>query len=119
EEMFFGLGVNVQFPADFRRAPYTVIAAGVTTLPQRVTFPFALLKAPSHCYPGIPPAHNEIVPAWVLTDNLFALKRNVMKYRARNRARRTRFEFRVFRPQTVDLMRDACRRLEAVTQTKE
>src|SRR5262249_6641289 len=31
EGMFFGLGVNVKFPADFRAAPYIVIAAGVTT----------------------------------------------------------------------------------------
>jgi len=31
-----------------------------------------------------------------------------------NRARRTRFDFAVLRPGTAELMRDACRRLEAV-----
>jgi hypothetical protein len=119
EGMFIGLGANVKFPADFSRAPHSVIACGITTLPQRVLFPFSLINAPSGQWPAVSPAFNEIVPAWVLAENLYALRRNEAKYRARNKARRSTFSFEVFRPETVDLMRDACRRLEAVATIKE
>jgi hypothetical protein len=119
EGTFLGLGVNVKFPADFSRAPYTVLACGVTTLPQKLMFPFSLINAPSASYPGIGRAYNEITPAWLLTDSLYTLKRNEGKHQARNKARRKQFDYKVFRPGIVDLMRDACRRLEAVRQVKE
>jgi hypothetical protein len=114
EGMFLGLGVNIKFPADFSRAPYTIIACGVSTLPQKVRLPFSLINAPTTRQPGVSPALNEIIPAWLLTDNAYALKRNESKFRARNRARRQQLDFRIFRPDIVDLMREACRRLEAV-----
>jgi hypothetical protein len=118
EGAFLGLGVNIKFPADLSQSPYSIVATGVTTLPQQVRFPFSLINTPSSSYPGISPAYNEIFPAWLLTDNLFPIKRNEVKYRARNKARRQQFQFTVFRPEIVDLMRDACRRLEAVRTTK-
>jgi len=119
EGLYLGLGVNVKYPADFTQAPYTIIATGVSTLPQKVAFPFSLINKPWLPCPEISPAYNEIIPAWVLTDDLYMLTRNEGKYRQRNRARRTRFDFAVFRPDTVDLMRDACRRLENVGCSKE
>jgi hypothetical protein len=119
EGAFLGLGVNVRFPADFSRAPYTILACGVTTLPQKLLFPFSLINVPSARYPGIGPAYNELIPAWLLTDSLYTLKRNEGKHQARNKARRTKFDYRVFRPRIVDFMRDACRRLEAVRAIKE
>jgi hypothetical protein len=119
EGMHLGLGVNIKFPANFTKAPYTIIACGVTTLPQKVLFPFSLVNLPSTRYPDISPAYNEIIPAWLLTDNLYALKRNEHKHQARNRARRKQFDFRIFRLDIVDLMRDACRRLQAVRAVKE
>jgi len=119
EGAFLGLGVNIKYPADFSRAPYTIVASGVTTLPQKVTFPFSLINSPWSSYAGISPAYNEIIPAWLLTDNMFTLKRNEGKYKARNKAKRTAFVFDVFRPEIVDLMRDACSRLEAVRHVTE
>ncbi len=119
EGAFLGLGVNIKFPANFIQAPYTIFACGVTTLPQKVSYPFSLINRPSALYPGLSPAYNEIIPAWLLTDSLYTLKRNEGKYRARNRARRQQFDFTIFRPDIVDLMRDACRRLEAVRNIKE
>lgn len=119
EGAFLGLGVNVKFPSDFSRAPYSIIASGVNTLPQRIAFPFSLVNSPSAQYPGISPAYNEIMPAWLLIHNMYTLKRNEGKYQARNKARRTHFEFDVFRPETIDLMRDACQRLEAVREVKD
>jgi NDP-sugar pyrophosphorylase family protein len=119
EGAFLGLGVSVKFPADFSRAPYTLVACGVTTQPQKLKFPFSLINLPSANYPGISRSYNEITPAWLLTDSLYTLKRNEGKHQARNKARRTQFDFRIFRPEIVDLMRDACRRLEKVRQVKE
>src|SRR5262249_40010852 len=74
---------------------------------------------PSANYPGVSRAYNEIIPAWLLTDSLYTLKRNEGKYQARNKARRKQFDFKIFCPHIVDLMRAACCRLEAVRQVKE
>jgi hypothetical protein len=114
EGVFFGLGVNVQFPTNLSEAPYTVVASGLTLLPQRVTFPFSMLAAPVSRPASISPAFNEIFPAWVLADNWFALERTQLKLRARNMARRTRIDPEILRPEIVDQMRDACLRLEEV-----
>jgi hypothetical protein len=124
EGLFLGLGVNVQFPCDFSRAPYTVVACGVSLPPQKVTFPFSLITPPPELsaedhYPGVPPPVNQILPGWMLRANVYALKRNEAKFRARNRVRRTRFEFAVFRRETVECMRAAARTLAAVPVPRE
>jgi hypothetical protein len=116
EGMFFGLGVNVKFPADFSRAPYTVVACGASLLPQRMTFPFSLIATPSRQLAGVSPAYMEIFPGWMLGENLYGLRRNEAKYRSRNKARRSTVEFEVLRPDTIDLVRAARRRLEGVRQ---
>ena len=116
EGMFFGLGVNIKFPANFERAPYTIIATGVTTLPQKVEFPFSLINSPAQTFEGVSPAYNEIIPAWSLLDNAYALARNETKFRDRNRARRTPVEFEVLRPEIVDVVKEARRRLMAAPQ---
>jgi hypothetical protein len=110
--MFFGLGVDVKFPANFEKAPYSIIATGVTTLPQKVEFPFSLINASSRTYPDISPAFNEIVPGWVLAENAYALARNQVKFRDRNMAKRTHFEYEALRPDTIDLIIEARRRLQ-------
>jgi hypothetical protein len=119
EGLFLGLGVNVKFPCDFSRAPYTVIACGTDLPPQRVTFPFSLVAPPQEHFPGVPPGFNQISPGWMLRENVYALRRCEAKFRARNRARRSRFDFAVFRRETVELMRDAARRLTGVREVKE
>jgi hypothetical protein len=55
------------------------------------------------------------MPGWVLSDNIYMVKRNEGKYQKRNKARRSKFEFEVFRPEIVDLMLQARRRLEQAT----
>ncbi len=107
EGVFFGLGVNIKFPADYSGAPYSIIATGITTLPQRVSFPFSLINSPSRRFDEIPPAYNELFPAWVLSDNLYTIARNEGKYAKRNKARRSTFTFEVFRPEIIDLMVNA------------
>lgn len=119
EGTFFGLGSNVKYPADFTRAPYMILSSGVTMMPQRIEFPFSLISPPTQRWPHVSTAYNEIQPAWVLSDNLFMLKRREANYRLRNKARRTQFDFTILRPDTVDLMRVACRRLEAVSEVQD
>jgi len=117
EGIFFGLGTNVKYPADFSRSPYSIIATGVDTLPQRVGFPFSLINKPVELPAGISPSLNEIIPGWVLAKNIYALRRNEEKFCKRNRARRAIFDFRVFRPDIIDLMirsRDALKSIPAV-----
>jgi hypothetical protein len=114
EGAFFGLGANIKFPSDLSRAPYTIIATGVTTLPQKVFFPFSLINVPTASLPSISPGYNEIVPAWVLDRNIFMVMRNEHKYITRNRAKRLKFSPEVFRPEIVDMMVYARKELMSV-----
>lgn len=114
EGAFFGLGTNIKFPSDFSRSPYTIIASGVNALPQKVTFPFSLINSPSLSLDGVSPAFNEIAPGWVLSDNIYTIKRNEGKYAKRNKAKRSKLVFEVFRPDIVDLMLDARQRLSDI-----
>ena len=118
EGLFIGLGVNVKYPCDFSRAPYSVIACATNLSPQRVTFPFSLIAPPQENYPGVPPMFNRISPAWMLRENIYALKRNEAKFQARNRSTRTQFEFAVIRRETVEYMRDASQRLVRVAEER-
>ena len=115
EGMFFGLGCNIKFPSDFTKAPYSIIATGVTRAAAEGHLP---VLADHHARPRLRrasrPAYNEIMPAWVLSDNIFSVKRNEGKYMKRNKAKRTQFDFEVFRPDIVDLMVDGRDRLKSV-----
>ena len=104
EGTFFGLGVNIKFPSDFTKAPYSILASGVATLPQRCEMPFSLINARAESIEGVSPAFNEILPGWVLSDNIYAVLRNERKFAIRNKATRSRLDYEVFRPQIVDLI---------------
>ncbi len=113
EGLFFGLGTNIKFPSDFTKAPYSIIATGVDTLPQKLAFPFSLINKPAPVAPGVSLSFNELFPGWVLSNNIYAIRRNEGKYKKRNKARRSAFTFAVFRPDIIDLMvlaRDALKR---------
>lgn len=115
EGAFFGLGVNIKFPADFSRAPYLLIATGVDTLPQRITMPFSLLTVPTRPVDGMSTAIQEIRPGWMLRENPYALLRNEIKFAARHRARLSRVDTRVFRPETMAWVGLALAELESIS----
>lgn len=119
EGMFFGLSTVVKYPSNFRQAPYTIIAAGVTTLPQKMTCPFSLINEPVAYYLEVPPGYNNLIPAWGLTENLYSLKRNEGKFQARNKAKRNCFDLKLFRPQVLEFMEAAIEALSAVTTPKK
>jgi hypothetical protein len=79
---FFGLGCSVKFPANFSEAPFTMIATGVICEPQRLKFPFSLLKSSHLAYTGL----NEIVPGWVYNKNIYGIYRNIYKWDKRSGA---------------------------------
>ncbi|KAJ0412095.1 hypothetical protein ATCC90586_004015 [Pythium insidiosum] len=112
EGVFFGLGCCVKFPSNFTKAPYSVIATGVATLPQSVEMPFALINTPGHNIPALSPAINEISPGWVLAHSVFTVLRNEAKFATRNRSRRTEVEAALFRPDVVQCMKDARQQLK-------
>lgn len=117
EGMFFGLGCNVTFPADFSRSPYTIISTGVTTLPQKLEMPFSVISTPT-VSTGTPPGLMQLRPAWVLRENIYALVRNEAKYRTRNKARTTNIDTAVFRDDVVGLMQTARDSLADCAETK-
>ncbi|MCL2155433.1 MAG: DUF4954 family protein [Leptospirales bacterium] len=145
EGMFFGLGSSIKFPADYTLSPYTVISTGTTTLPQRVEFPFSLITgqnvhggqnihgrqdaAPTDTGHGrqdaartgdsVPLAYNELIPAWMLSDNIYAIIRNEKKYKERNKSPKNSIDFNIFRPEIIDMMIDARSRLKNVSSIKD
>ena len=119
EGTFMGLGTQVKFPVDLSLSPYSVIASGTTLSPQKVQFPFSLIRTPPSLPSGVPTGCNELIPAWTLSENLYAIMRMKAKFRARNRSSRHVFDFEVFRSDTVDQMRDACGRLNAVEPIRD
>src|SRR5262249_1322713 len=119
EGTFLGLGVTAVFPVDLSVAPYSTVACDVMLPPQKMLYPFSLIREPSSWRPGLPPGCTQTIPAWMLSDNLYALRRMQAKFKARNHARRHTFAFDVFRPDIIDRMREACRRLRNVELVRE
>ena len=108
EGVFYGLATAIKFPSNFSRAPYTLIATGVFTLPQRVEMPFSLINSPGSSSLGISPAFNEIMPAWVLSDNYYMVLRSETKFGVRGeafaKASGVKYENEVLRPDIIDML---------------
>lgn len=119
EGMFFGLGCCVKFPADFRGSPYSLISTGVTTLPQKLEMPFSLICESTVQRPELPSGYLQLVPGWMLRENLYALWRNRIKFRGRDRARRNPLDLDPFRPEVMSRVERACNALEAVSGGRE
>jgi hypothetical protein len=118
EGMFFGLGCNVKFPADFSRSPYSIISTSVTTLPQRLEMPFSVITTPV-VDAQVPPGIMQLIPGWVLRENIYALLRNEAKYRKRNKARNTPIATAVFREEIVADIRRARDHLASPKEVKD
>jgi hypothetical protein len=122
EGTFFGLGCAIRFPTDLSESPYTTIGMGVSTLPQRVRFPFSLITVPAEALKEqediIPRAYNELIPAWGLSHNAYGVVRNELKFASRDRSRRHDIDYKIMRPQVMRLVQDAYDRLAAVKKPK-
>ena len=119
EGLFFGLGVNIKYPADFSEAPFTIIATGITTLPQRMTFPFSLIDQPRKSMgKNVLSGLNELFPAWVLDKNVYGIFRNQYKYRDRLKGLSDGIDHEIFRPEIVNMMISARTRLHEIKDKK-
>jgi len=114
EGLFFGLGVNIKFPSNFEAAPYSIISTGVTTLPQKVEFPFSLINTPSIEIDGLSPAINEIFPGWVFSDNFYMLVRKMKKFSDKSGK-----EHNIFNDNMLLLADNAIHKLLHIKQTLE
>jgi hypothetical protein len=67
----------------------------------------------------IPSSYNELIPAWMLSDNIYAIIRNETKYKQRNKSRKNSIDLNIFRPEIIDMMIIARNRLKNVSVVKE
>jgi hypothetical protein len=115
EGIFWGLSCVVKFPVDLSGAPYSIVAAGVTVPPQRITMPFSLIvenSSPVGTTGGVE-KQNEIIPGWVLQSSPYTLVRNDKKFSTRRKARRHAHYtgWTILRPATIEMCRSAYRML--------
>lgn len=90
EGMFFGLSSSIKFPANFQNAPFSIIATGVTTLPQKMEFPFSCIVPPEYHAVGssettVPGGYNRVLPAWCIYRNMYMCIRSALKFAERSR----------------------------------
>lgn len=116
--MFFGLGTNVKFPANFSESPYSVLSTGVTTSPQRLKFPFSLILPRDPNLHGIASDLNELRPGWNYGNNAYFMARNAYKYAARGKGFVAPECSQILSDKNAVLVLDALRRLQ-VSRIKE
>jgi hypothetical protein len=80
-----------------------------------MAMPFSLINCPSQFIEHGSPAFNEIMPAWVLSENLYALWRNELKFKNRNKCKRSIFRIEWLRLETVLWMQEAQRELNSIS----
>lgn len=112
--MFFGLGVNIKFPANYSESPFTLIASGVTTMPQRLKFPFSLVRPGDSHMTSVASRLNEILPGWNFTKNAYAMDRNAFKYSVRGKGVVNASHYSMFNPEVARFVFDAYNRLRMV-----
>ncbi len=117
EGVFFGLATAVKFPANYAQSPYSVIATGLITGPQRVSFPFSLLSILDDAPADAPSGYNRLIPGWMFSHNLFAILRDERKFASRLGV--STQETSALSDEIIGHVRSALDRLEAVTEPVE
>jgi NDP-sugar pyrophosphorylase family protein len=107
EGTFWGLSTIVKFPVYM--APYSLVAAGTSVAPQRVTMPFSLL------------VDKNILPAWLLSHSPYTIARNEAKFLTRRKAQNHNFYtgWRIMRPALINLCLGARQCLQSVNRIQE
>ncbi|KAF4741488.1 hypothetical protein FOZ63_026664, partial [Perkinsus olseni] len=105
EGTFFGLATNIKYPCNLVDSPYSLIATGISCLPQAIGLPFSLVNESTECIAGLSPAINEVTPGWMLSDNMYSLYRNEAKFESRQGnlpKDGVMYQYSVFRPDIMD-----------------
>jgi hypothetical protein len=121
EGVFFGLGCRVKMPTDLSRAPYTIVTGDAPLSPQRIDFPFSLVRWASEALVreavAPRPVTHEILPGWVLAESPYTLVRNAWKHAKRFTAKRSPLCHEptpdLLRPEILALIQDARDRLHS------
>lgn len=113
--VFFGLGCNIKFPTNLLESPYTLVATGVTTSPQRLKFPFSLIREPEFTPPHIGRTLNEVIPGWSFLHNAFALERGQYKFAQRSKGMGEELVLPLLNAQLARLVLDSWNRLQVNT----
>ncbi len=117
EGVFFGLATAIKFPANYSQSPYSVIATGLITGPQRVSFPFSLLSILDDAPKDAPSGYNRLIPGWMFSHNLFAILRDERKFASRLGV--SIQETSAIREDIMEHVRSALERLESVDEPVE
>jgi len=109
EGTFWGLSCVIKMPVDLSHAPYSIVAAGTTVPPQRVSMPFSLL------------VDGSIVPAWVLQNSPYTLARSATKFANRRKAvRHLHYTgWKILRPDLMEQCLWARTALQTVPQVRQ
>ena len=119
EGISFGLGATALFPLNLSKAPWTFVEPGATLQPQRMCFPFSLVRRPLSAPAGLPPGTNELVPGWALSDNSVALARSARKFAERDRSRRQNLGPHFLTGRSAVAVLEALQRLLAVREVRD
>lgn len=114
EGIFWGLSSVIKFPVDLTLAPYSIVAAGTTMVPQRCTMPFALIVNSPTGRSG-----TEIVPGWIVLYSPYTIVRSEQKFAQRRKAQRhmNYTGWNIIRPDIVRQCYMARQQLRNVTTT--
>ena len=112
------MGCNIKYPCNLQNSPYSIVASGVTMLPQRMDLPFSLINRPSTHREGVSPELNEVFPGWILYGNYYMIVRNEDKFANRNKSKRNLFEMSIMRPDIIAMVVKARNALAFVPHSK-
>ncbi len=116
EGTFWGLSNVVKFPINLTQSPYSIVAAGVQFMPQRVCMPFSLftdhlVQENNNVIHG-----NHCCPGWVLLHSPYTVARSEYKFSTRTKAKRHHryTNWKISRPMIIDLCVKARRALQGL-----
>ncbi|MBO7501505.1 MAG: DUF4954 family protein [Fibrobacterales bacterium] len=119
EGVSFGLGATALFPLNLERAPWTFVEARALLRPQRMCFPFSLVRTPTRVPEGLDGGLNELLPGWALRDNPLALARAARKFAERDKTRRRTAEAHFLTRRSAEAAIRALQRLNSVSEPKD
>lgn len=116
EGTFWGLSNVAKFPINLTHSPYSIVAAGVQFMPQRVCMPFSLFTDYSATRGNAIISGNQCLPGWILLHSAYTIARSEHKFSTRTKAKRHQHYtgWKIVRPGIVDLCLRARSALQGV-----
>lgn len=122
EGTFWGLSNVAKFPIDLTQSPYSIVAAGVQFLPQRICMPFSLFTDFSSIVQNSAIiSGNQCFPGWILRHSPYTIARSEHKFSTRTKAKRHQHytSWKIVRPGIIDLCVKARSALQRVNSDNQ